>query len=374
MYQHGPAAMTRSAYRGMVASVSLGLLGRDKVRRVSRVVVIVLAIVGCGRVNFDPLGGTGPISDGSISDDSIAINDGKVVTSRHWVNRGASPPGGLTGARMAYDSKRNRILMFGGVGPSTASAALWAYTAGGWQQLCASCPPGPRSGPGFAYDPIRDRAVVFGGANLGVLGDTWEYDGTGWMQTATTGPGTRAQPNLYFDPSRGKIVLIGGIDTGMFRPLVFTYDGSWSNVSPPDGPNLLGGFGQTVTYDADISRMLSLAGVGTSDDTLWTLGATWTELCTTCSGAARRDASMVYDPSLHTVWMTGGATSGSDDGLAGTWVLQGSSWKQVFTDPPGRAASALAYDPGRDVIVLYGGNSSLNCAPQCDETWELVPD
>jgi hypothetical protein len=170
------------------------------------------------------------------------------------------------------------------------------------------------------------------------------------------------------------VVLIGGIDTGMFRPLVFTYDGSWSNVSPPDGPNLLGGFGQTVTYDADISRMLSLAGVGTSDDTLWTLGATWTELCTTCSGAARRDASMVYDPSLHTVWMTGGATSGSDDGLAGTWVLQGSSWKQVFTDPPGRAASALAYDPGRDVIVLYGGNSSLNCAPQCDETWELVPD
>jgi hypothetical protein len=25
-------------------------------------------------------------------------------------------------------------------------------------------------------------------------------------------------------------------------------------------------------------------------------------------------------------------------------------------------------------VILYGGNSSLNGAPQCDETWELVPD
>jgi hypothetical protein len=73
------------------------------------------------------------------------------------------------------------------------------------------------------------------------------------------------------------------------------------------------------------------------------------------------------------LWMTGGAGSGSDDGLAGTWALQGSTWKQVLVDPPGRAASALAYDPGRDVIVLNGGNSSLNCAPHRDET-RVVPE
>src|SRR5262249_27708925 len=137
---------------------------------------------------------------------------------------------------------------------------------------------------------------------------------------------------------------------------------------------IVGGFGQTIARDSDSGDMYTLAGVGTTDDTLWQLTTRWLEVCTTCTGNARRDASMVFDPALHSLWLVGGANATDD--IAGTWALVGTSWSQVFPDPPARSATALGYDPVRDVIVLYGGHAQACVAGNfhCDETWEFVRD
>ena len=332
----------------------------------------LLLVAACGRIGFAPAQSSG----GDAGTDPGGASDG-VITGRHWVNRNLSDPGPLTGARMTYDGKRGRILMYGG---STAvqSAALWELTAAGWRAICASCPPGQRTGAGLAYDPIRDRLVVFGGANLGGLPtDTWELDATSntWMPTATSGPGQRAQAQLYFDPVRGKILLVGGTDINATAArAVWSYDGTWVDLQIPNAP-AAGGFGQSVAFDPDRAHALILSGTGgtgSGDDALYQLDTAWSPVCTGCSGTQRRDASIVHDDALRTEWLIGG-TSGTRE-LAGTWQLVQSAWMMTYADPPARAASAVAYDQARDVIVLYGGTSAACTNSRCSDTWELVPD
>ena len=73
--------------------------------------------------------------------------------------------------------------MFGG-GDST-STETWTYDGRDWTKHTA---PGPvaRWSPAMAYDVKRERVVLFGGNRngrpFGPLADTWEWDGTRWKE------------------------------------------------------------------------------------------------------------------------------------------------------------------------------------------------
>jgi hypothetical protein len=74
---------------------------------------------------------------------------------------------------------------------------------------------------------------------------------------------------------------------------------------------------------------------------------------------------MVEDPNGRSV-LYGGASSSL---LNDTWVWDGNLWTQVAdTGPSGRAASSLAYDPGRKRALLFGGSGSS--AQWLGDTWE----
>ena len=79
---------------------------------------------------------------------------------------------------MAYDSKR--VILFGGRTGSGAmvqtSGATWQWDGKRWAQR-SNFGPQPRFGLRLAYDSSRERVVLFGGQNQNqVLGDTWaEY-------------------------------------------------------------------------------------------------------------------------------------------------------------------------------------------------------
>jgi hypothetical protein len=52
--------------------------------------------------------------------------------------------------------------------------------------------PAPRSNAAIAYDGATNQIVLFGGqAGASVLGDTWTWDGTAWIQQPD------AQPALH---------------------------------------------------------------------------------------------------------------------------------------------------------------------------------
>ena len=66
----------------------------------------------------------------------------------------------------------------------------------------------------LAYDSSRGRVVMFGGTDSSAsrnLADTWEWDGTNWIQRApATSPTARAGHAMAYDSIRGRVVLFGG--------------------------------------------------------------------------------------------------------------------------------------------------------------------
>jgi hypothetical protein len=77
--------------------------------------------------------------------------------------------------------------------------------------------PAPRSRHGMAYDSKRQRTVLFAGlaGNLN-LNDTWEWDAKHWTQRQDIGPAARAFGAMAYDSTRQRAVLFGGAGPGLF--------------------------------------------------------------------------------------------------------------------------------------------------------------
>src|SRR5262249_41716876 len=112
---------------------------------------------------------------------------------------------------IAYDSTRNKLVLFGGHGGLGDTLECDGER---WNQT-ASTGPSPRQGHAMAYDSARGKVVLFGGTSpqggvLTPLNDTWEWDGTSWTQVASSGPSPRQFHAMAYDSTRRRIVLFGG--------------------------------------------------------------------------------------------------------------------------------------------------------------------
>ncbi len=109
--------------------------------------------------------------------------------------------------------------MFGGDATSTVMPGeTWAWDGTNWSQRMPATSPPARNTRAMAYDSDRQRIVMFGGyAPLQPFpaGDTWEWDGTNWTQRmpGASPPDDREEVMVY-DPVRHRMILIG--DTGMW--------------------------------------------------------------------------------------------------------------------------------------------------------------
>ncbi|MDX2151920.1 MAG: kelch repeat-containing protein [Bryobacteraceae bacterium] len=163
---------------------------------------------------------------------------------------------------MAFDSHRNRLVVFGGLyeapqtNPPRRAAPVrndtWEWSGSSWEQVSASGPPG-RCVAAMVYDSRRKKVVLFGGQDVQgeQLGDTWEWDGTRWEQRAIEGPSPspRSVFDMVYDSRRGRVVLLGG-QQGRGKPFLndtWTWDGrTWSEIrSPGPSPRLL----HAMAYD-----------------------------------------------------------------------------------------------------------------------------
>jgi hypothetical protein len=83
---------------------------------------------------------------------------------------------------MVYDSQRQTILMFGGLGgpPWVHSNETWEWNSDNWARVETGSSPPARRIHAMAYDSDRGVVVVFGGNSESgeFLGDTWELSGT----------------------------------------------------------------------------------------------------------------------------------------------------------------------------------------------------
>lgn len=238
----------------------------------------------------------------------------------------APPP--RWGHRMVYDSRRARIVAFGGRSPTTTANAndTWEFDGVDWQQVVTAASPTARAFYGMAYDSRRGRTVMYGAQSGFPNGNqTWEYDGTTWVQvtTPTTPPGVES-PALAFDKARGVTVMFGG----------------YNAVSP-----------------------------GTMYDSTWEYdGVDWTQRQIANPPIARYRAGIDYDEVRGRVVLYGGF--GNATALQDTWEYDGNTWTQVATGGPTRSTEAFfAYAPNLGSFVHFGG-SGPGGTP--NETWLYV--
>lgn len=115
-------------------------------------------------------------------------------------------PAARSGHAMVFDDARGVTVLFGG----TTASDTWTWNGTTWTRA-ATTGPSPRNIPTLAYDARRQRVVLFGGqSGLTLFNDTWEWDGATWTQRATTGPEPRIHQVGAYDHRRERVVIFGG--------------------------------------------------------------------------------------------------------------------------------------------------------------------
>jgi hypothetical protein len=179
---------------------------------------------------------------------------------------------GLKNPAMAYDAANNRIVTFGGAIGSTGTSVNDTYTwssTTGWVLQNLTTKPAARRGHVMGYDPLRQRVVMVGGVGINgnLIGDTWEWSGTGWSQNTTTGPSGRKGSALVFNPDLGKMNLYGNNIQGAGEEDLWEYGATgWTQrlLDMPPYPNYRG----ATAYDAARHQLVIYGGKNSWDTAL----------------------------------------------------------------------------------------------------------
>ncbi len=248
-----------------------------------------------------------------------------------WSRIEATGPGPRIEPVLAFDSKRSRMLLFGGLdGNFTGARDLWAWNGQSWTQLSTNGPVLQHVRGG--YDPDRDRFVVLGGPTSITLGETWEWDGAAWQRVSTAVPGPLALPtNLTYSPLRHTLLAVAvdfSANTGGTRPAqAWEWNGSaWSVVpgSPPaiEPPGLL--LGATAAGD------LVLFDLADSSSPIRWNGQQWNVLTVSGTSPARRAGSSgAWDATRQRYVFFGGQSVNGNTYFKDTWEFNGATWTRV---------------------------------------------
>jgi len=270
-------------------------------------------------------------------------------------------PEGRAGHRVAFDTRRNVLVMFGGIHQSRSDVRgdTWEWNGKRWR-LAAEDGPSPRSGLDMAYDERRGVVVLFGGRDPDArdyYADTWEWDGHTWTQRNVEGPSPRAYHAMAYDSDRGVTVLTGGMwDDFEFVHDTWEWDGqSWTLR---DGEQPATASSHRMVYDRKRRVMVAFGGWALTSVVWEWDGNVWTRR-DTVGPSGRLGHSLVYD-SRRSVSVLVSGNDLDDEFPRDMWEWDGQQWTQL--DPPpfeGRDSAAMAFDPAQDRLVLVGGYGAL---------------
>lgn len=292
--------------------------------------------------------------------------DGATWTERIPAN---SPPA-REGHTMAWDPVRQRVVLFGGVSwiPTTATRSdLWEWDGTTWIERQPVLAPPPRSGHAMAYDVARQRLVVFGGRgdSSARLNDTWEWDGTSWAERTTPSPpNARIGHSMGYDPVRQRVVLFSGSDdSNSLLTDTWEWDGtSWTLVTPSQSPP--GQSGHPFAFD-EVRERLVLLGYG--EETWEWDGTNWSRAMPASTPPSRGGYAIAWNAQRARVVLFGGFQPAQR--LSDTWEWDGSNWTQVsqVTKPPAQDDAAMVYDAASQRLLLLTGEAA-------SETWSWTTD
>jgi hypothetical protein len=206
---------------------------------------------------------------------------------------------------------------------------------------------------------------MFGGTTMGLsnpvnISETWIWDGHTWRQVhPAQSPPAMNGPVMAYDPALRVIVLFGNGQT-------WTWDGgTWNQLHPQlSPPAAMDGYQKGLAYHAATQTLMlfgNQSSGGTATSETWTFdGSIWTRHPESTGTAPTGILpSMAADDARGTVVLV--------DEHGETWIWDGRSWSQKHpsASPPARQQEAMAYDAGRQVVVLFGGYHK----PFMADTW-----
>jgi hypothetical protein len=281
---------------------------------------------------------------------------------------------------MVYMAPATRTLLWGGRGSGMFFGDTWEWDGEGWVQV-ADTGPAPFAYVGLAFDSNRNVTVLFTSDVANTAWDTWEWDGQGWTQVADSGPKARITLfDLVYDGARQVTLLEGGsLQSGPLPPLgtppvgTWSWDGtSWtqlSDVGPPQRSL------SALAYDASRQRVVHFGGLNTK-------GAAYGRETWEWDGTLWEEVENIGPMSRfgHALTGTAGATllfGGAEvetlpaEALGDSWTWDGDHWRQrQDIGPSPRWLAGVSWDATRARGVLFGGATMLPNPTYLGDTWE----
>lgn len=296
-------------------------------------------------------------SNGHISQENVWEWDGEdwheIVGSAH--------PERVHGGAMAYDSKRQRTVFFGGtsgVGGETQRTFEW--DGAGWTEFKGQTAPPPRTRHQMAYDEKRGVCVMFGGYGNGhAPGDTWEYNGTEWRLVSTTGPTPRNDAAMAYDPVRERVFLHGGSSVSFPRHALadlWEWDGkAWTAVQSSNRTPALIGHSMAIVPNFGLLLTHGKPSDNTSEisDRTWRFDGTGWQVLNKTPFQGRAGHATLYHPALGRTILFGG--DGRNRRYSDLWLFDGKDWSMDDLGPLAFRSVGLIYDEARGNYVLFGG-------------------
>lgn len=295
----------------------------------------------------------------------------------------ASQPTALAWSPMTYDTARLKMVLLAntqpaGTNPGAGIVELWEYDGSNWVALPA---PPASIGNRLVYTTVYDEAqaqtmILHSSDAQSRYDDVWAWNGSTWTQLPGFGqsPWAHGDAGVATNPANGELVMFGGINAnlggGTLLDELWSFAGNgWTLATTSTIPARIS---PTVWWQSNQAYVFGGSSwVSALDDTWQWNGTTSTQLITPVAPSARAGAGVAVDLVANVAVLFGGATSLGNGPLDDTWLFDGTTWQQAnpTTEPPARSEHAMAYDLGRNRVVLFGGSLSGFPSTAAD-TWE----
>jgi hypothetical protein len=303
---------------------------------------------------------------------------------------------------LVWDSKRSRAVLFGGMmKPQVAANGVpqqdiweWDPATPNWTlRTTTGNQPSPRWGHAMAYDPGRDMTVLTGGKDFQTyltLADVWDWNPatSAWTQRLVGSeanlPTGRMYASLLTDAARARLEMVSGItldpndSNGGYQPTASQEiwelepaSATFTNRSPAqNSPSQR--WNNAMAYCPANGKTYVFGGWGPNNatfDDLWEWdGSSWAQVKVAARPSNRADTAMAYDPFRKSLILFGGINGLGY--LCDTWEWQSGTraWRQLFpaSSPPCMGGSGMVTDSGRAKVLLFAGEGPDNAVWEWD--------
>ena len=183
----------------------------------------------------------------------------------------AKGPANHLGARLAYDAESDRVILFGGISMVDIIYVndTWAYdfNTNTWTEMKPKTSPRGRNFQAMTYDSKADRVLVWGGLDeqeeKPVDESVWAYDfnKNSWTEMK---PGDGAHPagrdysKIVYNAKADRTILYGG-NRGGTETWSFDYNtNTWTKLEPATNPGILAD--HSLVYSTIADRVILFGG------------------------------------------------------------------------------------------------------------------